>query len=62
MAWFIFKEEEESGHVVHTVASAALVRVPLLSEWGGMVLDEMWPAQTRVSFSSHNTFLAPGYF
>lgn len=46
----IFKELD-GGHVAHTAATKALVQVPLLNQWIGMVLEEIWPSTTRVRFS-----------
>ena len=48
MSYHIF-EEQQPGVVTHTAASRALMEVPMLAEWVGLVLDDMWPSQTRVS-------------
>lgn len=36
--------ESSPGVVKHTAASKALVQVPLMNQWLGMVSEEMWPA------------------
>lgn len=43
----VFKEPRP-GIVAHTAASRALAEIPLMSQWVGMVCDELWPAASRV--------------
>ena len=38
--YHVFKEVEK-GVVAHTAASKALVQVPMLDSWSGMVLEEL---------------------
>ena len=40
-------QEPQPGTVAHTAASSALSKVPMLTDWVGLLLDEMWPAQTK---------------
>jgi hypothetical protein len=45
---YIFKEPRP-GVVAHTAASSAIGTVPMLSQWLGMVSEELYPAAARVS-------------
>jgi hypothetical protein len=43
----IFMEPRE-GHVAHTATSKMLVENPIMTEWIGMVCEELLPAAARV--------------
>ena len=45
---YIFKEPRP-GVVAHSAASSAIGTVPMLSQWLGMVSEELYPAAARVS-------------
>jgi len=47
MTSHIFQEPQE-GIVAHTAASKVLSEFPLMSQWVGMVCEEMWPAATKL--------------
>jgi hypothetical protein len=49
MTKYIFRETSE-GLVAHTASSRVLAEMPILSDFVGMVCEEMWPAASRVSF------------
>jgi len=44
----IFRESRP-GYVAHTGPSAAFVQNPLLSDWVGFNLEEIWPADTKIA-------------
>ena len=48
MSHYVFREPRK-GFVAHTAASKVLASSPNVSQWLGMVSDEMWPAATRVN-------------
>ncbi|KAL8654749.1 MAG: hypothetical protein Q9226_003313 [Calogaya cf. arnoldii] len=54
MAFRVFQEPRE-GIVRHTAASKALVDVPLIRQWLGMVSEELWPAATKGFNIAHDT-------
>lgn len=40
--------EPSPGHVKHTIATKALVKVPRLATWAQMIMQDIVPAQLRV--------------
>lgn len=44
-----FFRESEPGYVKHTVASKALLQIPLLAPWSLMGMEEVGPAKMHVS-------------
>lgn len=44
-----FFAEPQEGVVAHTAATSALINIPLLDQWCGATLEELWPAKAHVS-------------
>jgi hypothetical protein len=47
-------QEPKPGHVKHTIATKALVLMPILATWAQMGMYEVGPAKMRVSFEQRH--------